>query len=100
METIINRNDRNVEIRIVGRVDTIASPQFEQSLAPILEEKGLDVVMDCSGMEYISSSGLRVFLTLQKSLARNGGSLTISSMNEDIREIFDMTGFSSIFTIK
>lgn len=100
METTINRTGQTVEIKIAGRVDTIASPGFEQSLAPIIDERGLDVVIDCSGMEYISSSGLRVFLTLQKAVAKNGGSLQIVSMNDDIREIFDMTGFSKIFTIK
>ena len=100
MQTIINRKDKKVEITVSGRIDTSASPEFEQSLSGLMNEDDLDVMMDCSAMDYISSSGLRVFLTLLKALKAHGGSLTLISMQEGIREIFDMTGFSKLFIIK
>ncbi|MGN0191678.1 MAG: STAS domain-containing protein [Candidatus Cryptobacteroides sp.] len=99
MQTTIRRTGKKVEVTLTGRVDTIASPQFEQSLGELMEEEGLDVLIDCSGMDYISSSGLRVFLTLRKALEAHGGQLVLLSMQEGIREIFDMTGFSKLFTI-
>ena len=100
METIINQNGKQVTVTVNGRVDTIASPKFEQALAPLIDAEGIEVSVDCSGMEYISSSGLRIFLSLQKALTKNGGTLEILSLNDDIKEVFEMTGFSKIFRIK
>lgn len=100
MEATINQNGRKVTVTIVGRVDTIASPKLEQVILPLTEAEGLEVSLNCCRMEYISSSGLRIFLSLQKALTKNSGTLEILSLNEDIKEVFEMTGFSKIFTIR
>ncbi|MGM9747195.1 MAG: STAS domain-containing protein [Candidatus Cryptobacteroides sp.] len=100
MDTIIDNNGKQVTVKITGRVDTISSPKFEQALSPLMEGDALEVSVDCSEMEYISSSGLRIFLSLQKALTKNGGTLEILSLNDDIKEVFEMTGFSKIFIIK
>lgn len=68
-------------------------------MAPLLEGGNPDIELDCSELEYISSSGLRLFLTLQKSVNARGGKLVIKNMNSQIKEIFNMTGFSRIMTI-
>ena len=71
------------------------TPDF-QSLA---EHAAEHIVLDCSELEYISSSGLRLFLSLRKESAAKGGKLQVSSINNDIRQVFMMTGFISLFEI-
>ena len=55
--------------------------------------------MDCTGMQYTSSQGLRIFLSLQKSVIAHKGSLVLRNMDPKVREVFDITGFSSIIKI-
>lgn len=100
MEAIIKRTGNSVEIALNGRLDTIASSDFEAQVTPFIGIDGLNIILDCNNLQYVSSSGLRIFLTLQKSVAAHSGSLLIKSLSSDIREIFDMTGFSKIFTIE
>jgi anti-anti-sigma factor len=87
-------------ITINGRLDTVSAPQFEEAIAPILTGEMKEVVVDCAAMDYISSSGLRIFLALLKSAMAKKGNLLLKGMKPEIREVFDMTGFSAIFTIE
>lgn len=82
-----------------GRLDTLASPAFERDIAPLKENADKSIVLDCKELEYISSSGLRVFLSLLKTVKAAGGSLTIRNINNEIRNIFTITGFQKIFNI-
>lgn len=78
-----------------GRLDTATSPELEKRLQP--ELAGMkDVIMDFSGVDYISSGGLRVLLSLDQQMGNQGGSLRLIHVNEYIMEIFDMTGFSDL----
>ena len=61
---------------LTGRLDTAASPEAQEQLAPIFEKAGETVVLDCTGLEYISSSGLRIFLMLRKEAAAKGGKVS------------------------
>ena len=77
----------------VGRIDTITSPELEAAV--VLE--GVDeLVFDLSGVDYISSAGLRVLLASQKKMA--GKKMLISGSRPAVKEVFDITGFSDIFT--
>ena len=80
-----------------GRLDTTTAPEMESAVKEILP--GLtELTLDFEKLEYISSAGLRVLLSAQK--AMNGqGKMTISNVNETIKEIFEITGFSEILTI-
>ena len=89
-----------VTIGIEGRIDTTNYNEFETSVNKALEEKPAEVIMDCSMLSYISSSGLRIFLTIHKRMMGTGGKLTLKSMQPAIKEIFDISGFSSIFNIE
>ncbi|MDO5435094.1 MAG: STAS domain-containing protein [Clostridia bacterium] len=85
-------------VSIKGRLDTMTSPELEAALHPDVDTVS-EVRLDLTELEYISSAGLRVLLSLQKTM--NGrGSLVLSNPNADIREIFDITGFSDILTIE
>lgn len=99
MDLNISTENGKTQARITGRLDTVNSDEFEKKMVPLLEGGNPDIELDCSELEYISSSGLRLFLTLQKSVNARGGKLVIKNMNSRIKEIFNMTGFSRIMTI-
>ncbi len=86
-------------LRVDGRLDTTQSDGFEKQVMDMLKEDHKKVVLDCKGLNYISSSGLRVFLILQKKMSAEGGALKICNLQPSIKEIFDMSGFSMIFSI-
>lgn len=99
MNITIDKTDEGFLVKIDGRIDTTNYNEFESSIAHLYNEKGATIFLDCSGLDYISSSGLRIFLTLQKKVKVQGGVLKIFSMQPQIKEIFDISGFSSIFAI-
>jgi len=96
MEININYGIQTV-ISISGRLDTVNVSEFEKAIAPVINGDMKDVVIDCSALDYISSSGLRNFLILQKSSTAKQGKLTLKGMKPVIKEVFDMTGFSALF---
>ena len=89
--------DGILTLKISGRLDTNTSPQLEAEI-PQTDLSG--IVFDLSGTEYMSSAGLRVLLGAQKRMIACGGSMRILSPNATVREVFDITGCSSIFTIE
>ena len=84
-------------ITVKGRLDTVNSPVFEKNITPVIIGDMKDTVIDCTELDYISSSGLRQFLTLQKTANAKQVKLTIRGMKDEIKEIFDMTGFTNLF---
>jgi anti-sigma B factor antagonist len=95
---ITTENGRTIA-SLDGRLDTTNSEDFEKAMTPLMTGNAPDIVLDCKNFSYISSSGLRLFLTLQKSVIARGGKLEIINMIPAIKEVFDMTGFSKIFKI-
>ena len=83
-----------------GRLDTAAAPQVESEVKPLMEANGQDVVLDCTDLSYISSSGLRIFLSILKTVKPKGGHVFITGMNSDLRNVFTMTGFINLFEFK
>lgn len=86
-------------VTIEGRMDTAAAPEFEQAL-PVWAMEHPQLLLDCRKLEYISSSGLRIFLKLKKSVDTKGGQVKLSALQPTVREVFDMTGFAKMFQIK
>jgi len=86
-------------IQIEGRIDTTNFNVFEKEVTDIIEAGGTQIVLNCSGLDYISSSGLRVFLIAQKKVTALCGKLHLCAMQPAIKEIFDISGFSGIFEI-
>jgi anti-sigma B factor antagonist len=82
-----------------GRLDTPAAIKAQQDMAPLMENADKEITLDCSKLEYISSSGLRLFLALRKETAAKGGKVIIKNINDEIRKVFMMTGFFNLFTI-
>ena len=94
----IKKNDQETIIEIVGRLDTITAPALDKTInEDIADTKNL--VLDVKGMEYISSAGLRVLLGAQKKMQKVG-SMEVINVCEEVMEVFEMTGFADILTIK
>ena len=81
-----------------GRLDTATAPDLEKELKESLGGVS-ELTLDFAGLEYISSAGLRVLLSAQKIMNRQGG-MKIKNVNETIAEIFEVTGFTDILTIE
>ena len=87
-------NGDTLHVRIVGRLDTLTAPVLEKEINDRLA--GISaLVVDCTGMEYISSGGLRVLLALKKKL----GDVRVEHVNDTVREVFEVTGFDQIVTM-
>ncbi len=99
MEVIINKQEGKTLVELKGRIDTTNAEQFQRDVNPLMEADQLDIDIDCAGLDYTSSQGLRTFLMLQKSVNARGGQLVLRNMNPMVKEVFDITGFSNIITI-
>lgn len=99
MQVSISSHDNQTVVTLTGRVDTTNAEQFLQDISPLMEGDNPDIVVDCSGMDYTSSQGLRMFLMLQKSVGSRKGRMVLKDMQPQVREVFDITGFSNIITI-
>lgn len=91
-------NDYSV-LKIDGRIDTSNFSEFEQVVNQLFNNGVKNIIFDCSGLNYISSSGLRVFLVAQKKTILLKGRLHLCNMQPAIKEIFGISGFSNIFKI-
>lgn len=100
MKTEITRKESAVVVAIDGRLDTVHAKEFETAIAPLLQDKEIEIVVDCEKMAYISSSGLRTFMLLLKASKANNNKLVLEKMNAEIKSVFDMTGFSNLFVIQ
>ena len=91
----INKNQEGNRLTLapIGRVDTITSPELE---AAVVLDGIEELVFDLAQVDYISSAGLRVLLSAQKKMA--GKSMKIANSRPAVKEVFDITGFSDIFT--
>ena len=87
-----NQNGSHLDLALEGRLDTTTAPQLEAELKQSVNGV-TELALDFSKLEYLSSAGLRVLLSAQKVMNRQG-SMVIKNVNETIMEIFEVTGFS------
>ena len=85
---------------VLGRLDTPSAVKAQQEIEPLLENADKEIVLDCEQLQYISSSGLRLFLTIRNAAAAKGGKVIIENINDDIKKVFMMTGFFNLFEIR
>ncbi|MCB1009205.1 MAG: STAS domain-containing protein [Acidobacteria bacterium] len=86
-------------VALTGQLDTRASPKLEKSLDEALSGGRGEVLIDCAQLDFITSAGLRVLLMTGKRLASAGGRLALCSLNLSVKEVFDVSGFASLFPI-
>ena len=87
-----------LEFALEVRLDTITAPQLEEEVKASLDGV-TELIFNFSGLAYVSSAGLRVLLSSQKTMNEKG-SMVVKNVSEEIQEIFDVTGFSDILTIE
>ena len=97
MQTTIQKQDGKAVAFLEGRLDTAAAPETEQVLKTLYDSTETEITLDCTKLEYISSSGLRLFLSVLKAAKARGGHVYIHGINDDLRNIFKMTGFINLF---
>ena len=85
-------------VTVSGRIDTVTAPQFQDGVKPDLEGVS-NLVIDFADVKYISSAGLRVLLSAQKTMNKQG-TMEVTGVNDAVMEIFEVTGFSEILTIR
>ena len=99
MEISKYKVEEYLKVTVKGRLDTNTAPELEKSILEEMESiNKLD--LDFSGLDYISSAGLRVVLMLHKTLSAKKGVLKILHPKEEVMDVFDMTGFSSFLNIE
>lgn len=95
------KNEGNVHTGyLVGRLDAESSPKFAKTAKPLLSCASETIIMDCSKLEYISSSGLRELLLIRKKVAERNGKFTLTNVSYYIRSVLAMTGMLSLFEIR
>ena len=100
MTTEIIKQDNGVVVVLKGSLDTVASGQVATELKPVMESDTKDVTIDCSDMDYIASSGLRLLLMLRKSCKAQGGEVTLVGVQTNVMEVLTITHFDRMFNIK
>ncbi len=96
----IQEKDNGMLANVAGRLDTPAAVKAQQEIIPLLDNAEKEITLDCADLEYISSSGLRLFLTIRKEAAAKGGKVIIEHINDEIKKVFMMTGFFNLFEIR
>ena len=92
------KEGRKLVLSLDGRLDTTTAPELDEVLKNSLEDVS-DLSLDLEKLEYLSSAGLRVLLSAQKTMYKQG-TMTVYNVNDTIMEIFDITGFAEILTIQ
>lgn len=99
MQVSISSKDSKTFVTLDGRLDTSNVDQFQKDIAPLMQGDSPDIEIDCQHMTYTSSQGLRMFLMLQKSVMARHGKMVMVGMLPQVKEVFDITGFSNIISI-
>ncbi|MBQ5985572.1 MAG: STAS domain-containing protein [Bacteroidales bacterium] len=101
MEIILSEQEKDVLVaKFSGRLDTPASGEAAAAVQPLIDSAEKTIILDCGDLTYISSSGLRIFLSIRKAAASKGGRVIIRGINNEIRQIFVMTGFLNLFEVE
>lgn len=97
MEINITKDGDIMTAVLNGRLDTAASQKFAADIEPLMDNADKHIVLDCEKLDFISSSGLRLFLSLRKATISQGGDVTITKVSDDVKQVFTITGFYSLF---
>lgn len=97
MTTTIQEQDGKFVATLSGELDTAAALETENALSSLLHSEGKDIVIDCTELEYISSSGLRVLLSILKKAKSVGSRVVLKNVNDVIHDVMELTGFVSLF---
>ena len=99
MEVKFNKQDTTLTVVISGNIDTVTAPELDSQLQENLS--GIkDLILDFAAVDYISSAGLRVILMANQQMEDVDGNMSVKNVNEDVRDVFEMTGFDSLLNLE
>ena len=98
MEITKTQEGSTLNLTLIGRLDTVTSPQLQDVLDDSTENAS-SLILDFAQLDYVSSAGLRILLAANKRFSKTG-TMTIRHVNDVVKEVFDMTGFSDILNIE
>ncbi len=99
MEIQTNKDPKATILTVTGRMDAVTAPEYEKQLNVLISNGETNFVIDFNGLEYISSAGLRSLLATAKQLKTKGGQLHFANVVGTVKEVFDISGFGTIFQI-
>lgn len=99
LQLIESKCAHHTKIDVIGRLDTSTYSQLEEKLNAVIETGEMNIIVNLNKMEYVSSSGLRVFLMMLKKMKAVEGNFYLCELTPNVNEIFEIAGFSSIFQI-
>lgn len=99
LEIKVETTDCFTCLSIAGELDTGTAPQVDQAIQSCLSEGTKNLMIDLTETEYVSSMGLRVFLSVLKIIKASGGRMVLAGLNDEVQEILDMAGFTPLFDI-
>jgi len=99
MEITEKKNEGQIVLAVSGSVDTVTSPELQKAILTAFQ-KSKDLVIDMTGVPYMSSAGLRALLIGQKTATSKGGSMALTGVQNTVMQVFEMSGFSRVLTIK
>ena len=100
MQLNIQTEGKETIVKIMGELDSIATTEQADELQKVVDKADKALTVDCSELEYVSSAGLRFFMRLKRETEAKGGSIRITHLNEDVADIFRISGFENIFEIE
>ncbi|MCI8326177.1 MAG: STAS domain-containing protein [Lachnospiraceae bacterium] len=100
LETTETYQEDTLVIELNGRLDAMTSEGFQKLLLEKINETKGDLILDCSGLEFVSSAGLRTFLTTQKALSARGSQLRLVHAGDAIMKVLAMTGFDKFLKVE
>lgn len=99
MDIRIREDGGAVVISVTGKLDALTAPEYEKTLNRLIGEGKTRFVVDFDALTYISSAGLRALLATSKAIKAKGGKEAFANVKGNVREVFDMTGFSSVLSL-
>lgn len=102
MKVDISNDGKTWTAVLNGKLDTIVSKQFGDDITPLIENADKAIILDCTGLSYICSAGLRQFLILRKEVEKKGGNISIrlTAPNNELMRILQITCFDKLFKIE
>lgn len=99
MDIVCENNSAGTLVKVNGRMDAVSSPEFEKECLGVIEGGVKLLVVDLSGLEYISSAGLRSILASAKKIRTTGGTMKFCGLSGMVEEVFQVSGLGSMFTV-
>jgi anti-sigma B factor antagonist len=99
MKLTVSDSDSISKVVFEGRLDANSSNETERTLSELIAKASASFLFDLSSMEYVSSAGLRVMLVAAKRIQQKGGRLSLFGLNDNVKEVFDISGFTAVFKI-